>query len=60
MRDHRLRCLCSKLICVIEGNDVRIKCNRCKRIVVVHTRGVTSISFQEEALGDSANTGAEQ
>lgn len=54
-----LRCLCGKLVCIIEGNEVQIKCNRCKRIVVVQTEGVVGVTFQEEAPGINANTRAE-
>lgn len=54
------RCRCGKLVCIIEGNDVQIKCNRCKRVVVVHTAGVRGVSFREEASGMYSNIRAEQ
>lgn len=54
------RCQCGKLVCIIEDTDVRIKCNRCKRVVVVHTAGIRGVSFQEEGPGMSANIRAER
>lgn len=55
MRDHQLRCLCNKMVCVIEGAEVQIKCARCKRVVVIQTQGVVSIMYREEENGTSAN-----
>lgn len=60
MRDHKLRCLCGKMVCMIEGNEVQIKCSRCKRMVIVQTRGIVSIAFREGESGASPNIGAEQ
>lgn len=40
-----LRCICNKLLCVIKGNAIEIKCNKCKRLVTIYTQGVKDIRF---------------
>lgn len=37
------RCKCNKLICVIKDDDIEIKCNKCKRIMVIRTKGIKRI-----------------
>ncbi|HEX3033229.1 MAG TPA: hypothetical protein VHS59_13530 [Bacillota bacterium] len=41
-----LRCTCKKLFCQIEGDKVLVKCRHCKKIVVIHTRGLISMEFK--------------
>lgn len=43
-----VRCRCHKLICVQVGDTVEIKCNKCKRVVVIETRGVVRIRFRDD------------
>ena len=44
---HALRCRCNRLVCVIEGDDVVIKCGRCKRMIRIRTRGVVETVYDE-------------
>lgn len=37
------RCICNRLVCVIKGNVVEIKCPKCKRMVRISTSGINSI-----------------
>lgn len=37
------RCKCNKLLCVIKGNNIEIKCNKCKRMMVIKTLGIQEI-----------------
>ena len=37
------RCKCNKLICIIKDDDVEIKCNKCKRIMVIRTKGIRRV-----------------
>lgn len=39
------RCKCNKLICVVKGNDIEIKCNKCKRMMVIKTLGIENIDI---------------
>ena len=32
------RCVCNKL-CVINGDNIEIKCNKCKRVMIIQTKG---------------------
>lgn len=41
--------MCKKLVCEIRGNDVRIKCGRCKRIVVIATAGINEVRYEDDA-----------
>ncbi len=40
-----LRCICNKLLCVIKGDTIEIKCNKCKRLVTIYTQGVKDVRF---------------
>ncbi len=37
------RCICNKLLCTCKNDLVIIKCSRCKRYMVLQTRGVESV-----------------
>lgn len=37
------RCLCNKLTCVIRGDVVEIRCNKCKRMTYIYTRGIDGV-----------------
>lgn len=37
------------LICMVDVTDIRMKCNRCKRIVVIKTRGVIGVEYESES-----------
>lgn len=39
------RCKCNKLICVTKDDDIEIKCNKCKRIMVIRTKGIKRIDI---------------
>ena len=38
--EEMLRCTCNKLICVIKDDTIEIKCNKCKRITSIKTKGI--------------------
>lgn len=40
------RCKCNKLLCVIKGNDIEIKCNKCKRLMVIKTSGILDMDIK--------------
>lgn len=40
------RCVCNKLLCVINENNVEIKCNKCKRLMVIKTAGIEGIEIK--------------
>lgn len=40
------RCKCNKLLCVVKGDDVEIKCNKCKRLMIIKTRGILDIEVK--------------
>ncbi|WP_157834968.1 hypothetical protein [Desulfofalx alkaliphila] len=40
------RCVCNKLLCVIKGNNIEIKCNKCERIMVIKTKGIEQIEVK--------------
>lgn len=42
------RCLCNKLLCVVKGDVVEIKCNKCKRLFRIHTRGIVRTEMAEK------------
>lgn len=46
LRKEELRCICNRLLFMQKGEDIEIKCPKCKRIVVIHTKGVKSITFE--------------
>jgi phage FluMu protein Com len=37
------RCICNRLICIIKGDVVEIKCPKCKRILEIFTKGIIHI-----------------
>lgn len=34
------RCICNKLLCIIKGSTIEIKCNKCKRLFRIYTNGI--------------------
>lgn len=40
------RCLCNKLTCVINGDVVEIRCNKCKRMTYIYTRGIEGVRIE--------------
>lgn len=40
-----LRCRCHKLLLVLDGNTIEIKCNRCGRLLRIETEGIRSARF---------------
>ncbi|MBC7339223.1 MAG: hypothetical protein H5U04_05110 [Firmicutes bacterium] len=42
-----LRCQCKKIVCQIEGDEIWIKCRHCKRMIVIRTRGIESITSRD-------------
>lgn len=55
--DDELRCLCNKLLFVLDGENIRVRCGRCKRTMVVRTRGILGIRFETDedvAVGPGA------
>lgn len=40
------RCKCNKLLCVIKGSDIEIKCNKCKRMLLIKTAGILDIDIK--------------
>lgn len=40
------RCLCNKLTCVIRGDVVEIRCNKCKRMTYIYTRGIEGVRIK--------------
>lgn len=45
-RTAKQRCRCNKLLYVQMGDKIYIKCNKCKRVLVVHTNGVRKIEYE--------------
>lgn len=41
-----VRCICNKLICIRYGDVIEIKCNKCKRMISIYTRGIDRIEIQ--------------
>lgn len=39
------RCKCNKLLCIIKGNDIEIKCNKCKRMMIIRTDGIKGMDI---------------
>lgn len=52
-----LRCRCHKLLLMVAGNTLEIKCSRCQRIVVIETSGIRSISYVESPGLEPARSG---
>jgi len=40
------RCICNKLTCVIRGDVVEIRCNKCKRMTYIYTRGIEGVRIE--------------
>lgn len=40
-----IRCTCNKLLCVINGNNIEIKCNKCKRTMVIKSKGIINVEI---------------
>ncbi|MDH7578137.1 MAG: hypothetical protein QHH75_10045 [Bacillota bacterium] len=40
-----LRCVCNRLICVVAGDVIEIKCSKCKRLVRIETAGIKGVHF---------------
>lgn len=40
-----LRCICNRLICVVAGDVIEIKCAKCKRLVRIETDGIRRVQF---------------
>jgi phage FluMu protein Com len=45
-----VRCLCNRLLCIRSGNNIEIKCNKCKRILRIETTGIIRMSYHEEQV----------
>ena len=43
-----VRCPCNRLVCMVEGDEVAIKCSRCKRIIRIRTRGIVDVRVGED------------
>jgi len=41
-----IRCLCHKLICIRYGDVIEIKCNKCKRMISIYTRGIERVEIR--------------
>jgi phage FluMu protein Com len=37
------RCICNRLICIIKGDVIEIKCPKCKRMMEIVTKGINYI-----------------
>ncbi|MCL4426400.1 MAG: hypothetical protein M1299_09340 [Firmicutes bacterium] len=42
--DRQYRCSCHRLIFVQRGNDIELKCGKCKKSIVIHTRGIDGVT----------------
>jgi len=42
-----VRCRCNKLLCAVNGNEVEIKCNKCKRLLAIKTNGIISVEIKQ-------------
>ena len=41
-----IRCRCNKLVCIRYGDMIEIKCNKCKRMVLIYTRGIERVEIR--------------
>lgn len=41
-----VRCLCNRLLFMVKGSDIEIKCVKCKRIIIISTKGITNVTFK--------------
>jgi hypothetical protein len=46
LNDEEERCLCNKLICIVKGPNIEIKCNKCKRLMIIKTNGVVGVEVR--------------
>ena len=37
------RCICNRLLCIIKGDVIEIKCPKCKRMLKIATKGIEQI-----------------
>ncbi|NLK00370.1 MAG: hypothetical protein GX318_03905 [Clostridia bacterium] len=44
--EKQLRCVCNRLVCITNGMNIEIKCGKCKRLIVIKTRGITGVSHR--------------
>ncbi|MCR4441352.1 MAG: hypothetical protein QHH10_04320 [Peptococcaceae bacterium] len=42
-----VRCRCNKLLCAANGNEIEIKCNKCKRLLTIKTCGIISVEVKQ-------------
>ncbi len=40
------RCKCNKLLCILKGDNIEIKCNKCKRLMTIKTKGIEAIEIK--------------
>ncbi len=40
------RCICNKLLCIVRENTIEIKCNKCKRIMLIKTKGIENVEVR--------------
>lgn len=40
------RCVCNKLLFILNGNNIEIKCNKCKRVMVIKTTGIKGVEIK--------------
>ena len=40
------RCTCNKLLCIVKENTIEIKCNKCKRIMLIKTKGIEGVEIR--------------
>lgn len=45
-----VRCKCGKIVFQVNGNEIIIKCRHCKRMIVIKTTGLVSISDGNETI----------
>jgi len=43
---HPIRCLCNKLVCIRYGDVIEIKCNKCKRMISIYTKGIERVEIR--------------
>lgn len=42
--ENEVRCICKRLVFVFEKEEIQIKCNKCKRIIRIETKGINRIT----------------
>ena len=45
----QMRCICKKLICIVKGTDLEIRCNKCKRYIYIKTAGIIETEYQDRS-----------